>query len=108
MLNFVAGRDNEPDGNGTDFLNYSSYPANGSQKLVEVEDERKLRIFMEKRVCSISPFIIYAGHRILRIQEIYRYLAQRPPFHPRSYSGSRYTNAYTRGNTDRRQWIDGR
>lgn len=27
-----------------------SYPANGSQKLVEIEDERKLRDFMEKRV----------------------------------------------------------
>lgn len=29
-----------------------SYPANGSQKLVEIEDERKLRDFMEKRVCE--------------------------------------------------------
>lgn len=29
-----------------------SYPANGSQKLVEIEDERKLRDFMEKRVCN--------------------------------------------------------
>lgn len=28
-----------------------SYPANGSQKLIEIEDERKLRDFMEKRVC---------------------------------------------------------
>jgi len=27
-----------------------SYPANGSQKLVDVEDERKLRVFMDKRV----------------------------------------------------------
>lgn len=27
-----------------------SYPANGSQKLIEVEDERKLRPFMEKRM----------------------------------------------------------
>ena len=27
-----------------------SYPANGSQKLIEIEDERKLRDFMEKRV----------------------------------------------------------
>lgn len=24
-------------------------PANGSQKLIEVEDERKLRVFMDKR-----------------------------------------------------------
>ena len=29
---------------------YSSYPSNGSQKLIEIEDERKLRVFMEKRV----------------------------------------------------------
>ncbi|KAI1428756.1 ribosomal protein S6e [Xylaria sp. FL1777] len=27
-----------------------SYPANGSQKLIEIEDERKLRDFMEKRM----------------------------------------------------------
>lgn len=27
-----------------------SYPANGSQKIVEVDDERKLRPFMEKRM----------------------------------------------------------
>ena len=27
-----------------------SYPANGSQKLIDVEDERKLRVFMDKRV----------------------------------------------------------
>lgn len=27
-----------------------SYPANGSQKLIEVEDERKLRVFMDKRM----------------------------------------------------------
>jgi len=26
-----------------------SQPANGSQKLIEVEDERKLRVFMDKR-----------------------------------------------------------
>lgn len=25
-----------------------SYPANGSQKLIEIEDERKLRVFMDK------------------------------------------------------------
>ncbi|KAK6080511.1 40S ribosomal protein S6-B [Seiridium cupressi] len=32
-----------------------SYPANGSQKLIEIEDERKLRDFMEKRAerCDI-------------------------------------------------------
>ncbi|KAH0544800.1 hypothetical protein FGG08_001029 [Glutinoglossum americanum] len=27
-----------------------SYPANGSQKLIEVEEERKLRVFMERRM----------------------------------------------------------
>jgi ribosomal protein S6E (S10) len=27
-----------------------SYPANGSQKMIEIEDERKLRPFMEKRM----------------------------------------------------------
>jgi hypothetical protein len=32
-----------------------SHPSNGSQKLIEVEDERKLNIFMEKRVCFFSP-----------------------------------------------------
>lgn len=29
-----------------------SYPANGSQKILEVDDERKLRPFMEKRMGS--------------------------------------------------------
>ncbi|KIX02138.1 40S ribosomal protein S6-B [Rhinocladiella mackenziei CBS 650.93] len=32
-----------------------SYPANGSQKLVEVEDDRKLRVFMEKRMGNEVP-----------------------------------------------------
>jgi hypothetical protein len=27
-----------------------SYPANGSQKLIDIDDERKLAVFMEKRV----------------------------------------------------------
>ncbi|KAK4691621.1 small subunit ribosomal protein S6e, partial [Lecanoromycetidae sp. Uapishka_2] len=27
-----------------------SYPANGTQKLIEIEDERKLRVFMERRM----------------------------------------------------------
>jgi hypothetical protein len=27
-----------------------SYPANGSQKIIEIDDERKLRPFMEKRM----------------------------------------------------------
>jgi ribosomal protein S6E (S10) len=41
-----------------------SYPANGSQKLIEIDDERKLRAFMEKRMGSeVSiippPFVVY-------------------------------------------------
>merc|ERR1712115_203044 len=32
-----------------------SYPANGSQKLVEIEDERKLRIFMDRRMGQEVP-----------------------------------------------------
>jgi len=32
-----------------------SYPANGSQKLIEIEDERKLRPFMEKRMGAEVP-----------------------------------------------------
>ncbi|KAF1991691.1 40S ribosomal protein S6-B [Aulographum hederae CBS 113979] len=32
-----------------------SYPANGSQKLVEIEDERKLRVFMDKRMGMEVP-----------------------------------------------------
>jgi len=32
-----------------------SYPANGSQKLFEVDDERKLRVFMEKRMGNEVP-----------------------------------------------------
>ncbi|RYP02823.1 hypothetical protein DL764_005586 [Monosporascus ibericus] len=32
-----------------------SYPANGSQKLIEIEDERKLRDFMEKRMGQEVP-----------------------------------------------------
>ena len=31
-----------------------SFPANGSQKLIEIEDERKLRVFMEKRYDYIT------------------------------------------------------
>ena len=27
-----------------------SYPANGSQKLLEVDDDRKLRVFMDKKM----------------------------------------------------------
>lgn len=27
-----------------------SYPANGSQKMIEVDDERKLRVFIDKRM----------------------------------------------------------
>ena len=32
-----------------------SYPANGSQKLIEVEDERKLRVFMDRRMGQEVP-----------------------------------------------------
>lgn len=32
-----------------------SYPSNGSQKLIEIEDERKLRVFMEKRMGAEVP-----------------------------------------------------
>lgn len=32
-----------------------SYPANGSQKLIDIEDERKLAVFMEKRVRRRPP-----------------------------------------------------
>lgn len=32
-----------------------SYPANGSQKLIEIEDERKLRVFMDKRMGNEVP-----------------------------------------------------
>ncbi|ROT43737.1 ribosomal protein S6e [Sodiomyces alkalinus F11] len=32
-----------------------SYPANGSQKLIDVEDERKLAVFMEKRMGAEVP-----------------------------------------------------
>ncbi|KAI9770719.1 MAG: 40S ribosomal protein S6 [Geoglossum simile] len=32
-----------------------SYPANGSQKLIEIEEERKLRIFMERRMGQEVP-----------------------------------------------------
>ncbi|MCJ1480462.1 40S ribosomal protein S6 [Schaereria dolodes] len=32
-----------------------SYPTNGSQKLIEVEDERKLRVFMDRRMGAEVP-----------------------------------------------------
>ncbi|KAK8165402.1 putative 40S ribosomal protein S6-B [Phyllosticta citrichinensis] len=32
-----------------------SYPANGTQKLIEIEDERKLRIFMDRRMGQEVP-----------------------------------------------------
>jgi small subunit ribosomal protein S6e len=32
-----------------------SYPANGSQKLIDIEDERKLHVFMEKRMGAEVP-----------------------------------------------------
>lgn len=49
---------------GTEFgkmkLNIS-YPANGSQKLIEIDDERKLRALMEKRMGSEVSFFDGAG-----------------------------------------------
>jgi ribosomal protein S6E (S10) len=39
-----------------------AYPANGSQKLVEIEDDRKLRPFMEKRMgTEVSRHLIRPG-----------------------------------------------
>jgi hypothetical protein len=38
-----------------------SHPSNGSQKLIEIEDERKLRVFMDKRVCEAPRFPEEAG-----------------------------------------------
>ena len=32
-----------------------SYPANGSQKLLDIEDDRKLRVFMDKRMGNEVP-----------------------------------------------------
>jgi len=32
-----------------------SFPANGSQKLIEVDEERKLRVFMERRMGQEVP-----------------------------------------------------
>ena len=45
-----------------------SYPANGSQKLVEIEDERKLRDFMEKRVRRRTT--VPETTRLVRAREI--------------------------------------
>ena len=57
-----------------------SYPANGSQKLLDIDDERKLRVFMEKRMGNEVPADSlgdewkgyvwqYFVHRIRRITE---------------------------------------
>lgn len=32
-----------------------SYPANGTQKLIEIEDDRKLRVFMDRRMGAEVP-----------------------------------------------------
>lgn len=42
-----------------------SYPANGSQKLIDIEDERKLRDFIEKRVRFPFYFPILADPTII-------------------------------------------
>ena len=31
-----------------------SYPVNGTQKLIEIDDERKLRVFMDRRMGQVS------------------------------------------------------
>lgn len=63
-------QENEQGGLIADFFFYhSSYPANGSQKLIEIEDERKLRIFMEKRVRT-CPY--QAEMRVVEIDTIQR------------------------------------
>jgi hypothetical protein len=46
-----------------------SYPANGSQKIIEVDDERKLRPFMEKRMgTEVSTPQTYFALRIRHLQ----------------------------------------
>lgn len=52
------GTDNLDDGMRSGFAKANSptsYPANGSQKLIEIEDERRLRIFMDKRMGQEVP-----------------------------------------------------
>jgi len=54
-----------------------SYPANGSQKLIEVDDERKLRPFMEKRMgteVSNHPSLSKAFLDALRVAQEQRKL----------------------------------
>lgn len=34
-----------------------SFPANGSQKLIDIEDEKKYQPLLEKRVCYPNPNI---------------------------------------------------
>jgi hypothetical protein len=58
-----------------------SYPANGSQKLIDIEDERKLAVFMEKRVRPNPPKSALPAEDRIR-------LAQRPqnPSKPNQYA----------------------
>ena len=45
-----------------------SYPANGSQKIIEVDDERKLRPFMEKRMgTEVSNHLFFSLILILAL-----------------------------------------
>ncbi|KAA8911560.1 40S ribosomal protein S6-A [Sphaerosporella brunnea] len=37
------------------FSDFHSYPANGSQKLVEIDDERRTRVFLDKRMGQEVP-----------------------------------------------------
>lgn len=46
-----------------------SYPANGSQKIIEIDDERKLRPFMEKRMgTEVSTPLSFILPRLSDIQ----------------------------------------
>jgi hypothetical protein len=38
-----------------------SHPSNGSQTLIDVEDERKLRVFMDKRVRGVLSLGSFQG-----------------------------------------------
>jgi hypothetical protein len=77
-----------------------SYPANGSQKLIEVDDERKLRAFMEKRMGTevrIYSFHSFNKNRVnlqdevgvgelTRYWEFYRFLVTRSGMNSRAIS----------------------
>jgi len=70
-----------------------SFPANGSQKLIEIEDERKLRVFMDKRYDFAHTFGDGDDegwglelYNVLGLQTFaYRYIALSPISHRTSY-----------------------